>query len=344
MMDRKSDFVPLEKSDFVPLEVESYYPKVVIRLLNRILKIAPEKVVLFGFSENMKWLLRLLKERSITPILTDWRPEYQGYDCGGHEQVRFEEIENSVDTLLIVCVEEINALKNGINYLFHMDKNKIRVIYDRDDSNIPLRQEDPYRMIFERACSRTLSISSDYQLFYLIQCIEQTKDVPGDILEFGTYNGGSGAVIAEAVKFFGEKPVWLFDTFAGIPDSKYGLDYHWCGSFSNNSFSEVRNTFSDMENVNVVKGNIFDTYNTATDGPISFGYLGSDTIESGELLMNYMWSNLSPGGVIVVADYGSFPNGIPLTVYVDEFIKNIRSDAFIFRTDDMGIYIMKHRL
>ena len=147
---------------------------------------------------------------------------------------------------------------------------------------------------------------SDSQLFDLIQFVEQTKDVCGSVVEYGSLHGGSGAVIAEAIKHFGEKPIWLFDTFSGIPESKYGLDHHWNGSFSDNSFAQVRDAFSDMHNVTVIKGNICDTYNTVCDGPISFGYLASDTLESGELLMNYMWPKLSPGASLRFAIMARF--------------------------------------
>jgi len=95
-----------------------------------------------------------------------------------------------------------------------------------------------------------------------------------------------------------------------------------------------------MSNVKVIKGNICETYDQVTN-PISFGYLASDTLETGELLINFMWSKLSPGGIICVCDYGSFPNAIPLTVYIDHFIKKISDQAFIFRNDKCGIFIMK---
>jgi hypothetical protein len=332
-----------KSSTFVPVEVEDYYPTVAVRLLKKILKVPAKQIVLYGFSDNMKWLLRLLRERSILPILSDWREEYKNYDCGGLNLVHVDSLENSHDILLVVCVEEINSLKDGIRHLYYLGKNNIKVIYDRADSNLPFRQEEPYKTIAERAAARAVSMISDAQLFDLIQFIDKTKDVAGDVVEYGSLHGGSGAVIAEAVKFFGEKPVWLFDTFDGIPDSKYGLDFHWNGSFSDNSYAQVRDAFSDLKNVTVVKGNICDTYNKVTDNPISFGYLASDTLESGELLMNYMWPKLSPGGIIAVCDYGSFPNAIPLTVYLDDFIKNICSDAFIFRPDKFGIFIVKNK-
>ena len=330
---------------FVPLEVESYYPKVTVRLLKRILTIQPKTVVLFGFSDNMKWLLRLLQERSITPVLADWREEYIDYDCGGKKLISHEDIEDDKNLLLVICPEDANEIKDAVRYIFYSGKKNIPVIYDRTDPNIPFRQEEPYASISSKAQNRAVSMISDSQLFDLIQFIDKTKDVPGDVLEYGSLHGGSGAVIAEAVKYFGEKPVWLFDTFDGIPDSSYGLDFHWNGSFSDNSYAQVSNAFSDMDNVNVIKGNICDTYNEykTANNPISFGYVASDTLESGEILLNYMWPKLSPGGIIAVCDYGSYPNAIPLTVYVDEFIKDKGSDAFIFRADKFGIYIMKNR-
>ena len=199
------------KTTFVPLEVEDYYPKVVKRLLKKILKAAPKQVVLYGFSDNMKWLLRLLQEQSIHPVLTDWRDEYKTYDCGGKRLVSVDSLQDTSDIFLVVCVEEINQLKDGIKYLYKLGKNNIRVIYDRTDANIPLRQEHPYKDISARARARATSMMSDPQLFDLIQFIENTKDVPGDVVEYGALHGGSGAVLAEAVKYFGEKPVWLFD-------------------------------------------------------------------------------------------------------------------------------------
>jgi len=288
----------------------------------------------------MKWLLRLLQENGITPLLTDWREKYSDYDCGGYQMISVAELDDDTDTLLVVCVEEINDLKDGINFIFNLGKHKIKVIYDRIDDNIPFRQENPFKGISERARERAISMISDAQLFDLIQYVDQTKNVQGDVVEYGSLYGGSGAVIAEAVKYFGEKQVWLFDTFSGIPDSRYGLDFHWNGSFSDNSYSAVKDAFSDMSNVKVIKGNICETYNQVTN-PISFGYLASDTLETGEILINFMWSKLSPGGIICVCDYGSFPNAIPLTVYLDQFTKKISDQALIFRNERCGIFIMK---
>ena len=149
-----------------------------------------------------------------------------------------------------------------------------------------------------------------------------------------------GAVIVEsALHYSPDKKVWLFDSFAGIPDSRYGLDHHWNGSFSDSSYAAVRDAFKDVKNTTVVQGNIVETYDKV-EGSISFGYLASNTLESGEILLNYMWPKLSKGGIITICDYGSYPNAIPLTMYCDEFFKD-KEDAIIFHPTTCGLAVMK---
>ena len=328
------------KNNFIPRKLSDYYPQVVLRLYERIINNNDKKIILYGFSNNMKWLFRILKNDGITPIMCDWRKKYVNYDCGGQNLTNVNEIKDDSNILIVICLEEINDLKEGILYLQSLSKNKINVIYDRTDPNLPFRQEEPFKTISSKAMKRAPSMLRDSQLFDLIQYISQTKNVPGDVLEFGSLYGGSGAVIAEAVNYYGKKNVWLFDTFEGIPKSKYGLDFHWNDSFSDNSYAEVRDAFFDLKNVTVVKGNISETYKKFSNN-ISFGYLASDTYESGELLLNFMWPKLSKGGIICVCDYGSYPNALPLTVYVDNFLKTIEDEVFTYRPETCGIFFIK---
>jgi len=325
--------------EYIPLTMEDYIPSIVKRLIQKIQSEPFSKIALYGFSDNMKWLFRLLQERGIDPVLCDWRAKFIEYDCGGKNLVSIETLDDDPEMLLVVCVEEIHQLKSAIGYLIDNKINQMPVIYDRTELHSPFHQEQPYKGIAERARRRARSMITDAQLFDLIQFIKMTSHVDGDVVEYGSLYGGSGAILIEAVNHYGKKPVWLFDSFSGIPKSKYGLDHHWNGSFSDNSFKEVQDAFADCDHVKVIKGNICETY-SAVENAISFGYLGSDTLESGELLLNFMWPKLSTGGIIVVCDYGSYPNCIPLTVLTDKFFED-KPDAFIFHTTRLGIFIMK---
>ena len=64
-------------------------------------KIKPKKVALFGFSTNMKWLLRLLQENGITPLLTDWREKYSDYDL--HVIIDFDDVDDNFELVEKAC-------------------------------------------------------------------------------------------------------------------------------------------------------------------------------------------------------------------------------------------------
>ena len=78
--------------EYIPIEMPDYIPKVVQRLLSRMRAEAFATVALYGFSDNMKWLYRLLREQGRDPVLCDWRADFIAYDCGGKDLV-------SIDTL-----------------------------------------------------------------------------------------------------------------------------------------------------------------------------------------------------------------------------------------------------
>lgn len=322
----------------VPVELENHIPAVALRLFKRILQGNFKKVALLGFSENMRWLFRLLSGKGMGPVLCDWRPAYEAYDCGGKQLVAADTLENGKETLVVICVEEIHMMKEAMWYLYK-NKPAVPAIYDRDLIHDPFHQEEPFKSIRERARMRAVSMISEQQLFDLVQFIRATSHVAGDVVEFGSLYGGSGAVLVEAVRHYGIKPVWLFDSFTGIPDSRYGLDYHWNGSFCDSSYAAVRDAFADCENVKIIRGNICDTHTQLTKS-VSFGYIASDTLESGELLLNFLWPRLNPMGIIAVCDYGSYPNAIPLTMYTDKFLED-KKDAVIFHPARVGIFIMK---
>ena len=324
---------------FKPIEVADYVPAIVQRLLRRIVAEGNTNIALFGFSDNMKWLYRLLRESGQEPVLCDWREKFIGYDCGGTTIVSVDSLNDDPAFLLVICVDEIQVMKASMRHLLDHEINRMPAIYDRSEPHSPFDQEEPYKSIAERARGRARSMISNDQLFDLIQFIRNTADVEGDVVEYGSLYGGSGAILVEAVNHYGKKPVWLFDSFEGIPKSQFGLDYRWNGAFSDNSYSEVCDAFVDCDNVTVVKGNICDTYNQVKN-PISFGYLASDTLESGKLLLDFMWPKLSKGGIIAICDYGSYPNCVPLTVYADKFFQD-KEDAFIYYPPKYGIFVIK---
>jgi hypothetical protein len=320
-----------------------YLPPLAQRLLARL---APEfisgrQIVLLGFGDTMKWLYRMVRDAGHTVVLADWRECFAGYDCGDESVAYVGDAPISTDALIVLCADGDLELKDSMKFLMSGPLAAVDAIYERHEINSPIHQQEPFTSIAEKARSRARSMISDDQLFELIQFVANTSSVDGAVVEFGSYGGGSGAILAEALEHFGVRPLWLFDSFCGIPKSRLGLDYRWHGSFANNSFQEVSAAFADLKNVTVVRGNILDTY-TSFDGSISLGYIASDTLESGATLLPFIWERLTEGGLVAVCDYGSYPNCVPLTMYVDEFFSS-RHDAFVFRSPSMGIFARKQK-
>ena len=103
----------------------------------------------------------------------------------------------------------------------------------------------------------------------------------------------------------------------------------------------VQSAFSDLNNVKIISGNIQTNYKKIK-GPFSFVYLASDTLESGETIINYVWPKLSKGGIICVCDYGSYPNAIPLTMYIDNYFKDKNKYAKIYYPK-IGMFAIKEK-
>lgn len=66
------------------------------------------------------------------------------------------------------------------------------------------------------------------------------KGVEGDIIEFGSYRGGSAIFLAAAARALGlSTTVYALDTFEGMPDSDSKLDFHHSHNFQDVSFEDL---------------------------------------------------------------------------------------------------------
>ena len=61
----------------------------------------------------------------------------------------------------------------------------------------------------------TKMLLADQEAYLIYTTVKKTEKIEGDIAEVGVYKGGSAKLICEATN---KKPVYLFDTFEGLPD------------------------------------------------------------------------------------------------------------------------------
>lgn len=170
------------------------------------------------------------------------------------------------------------------------------------------------------------------EALYLLESLNRSRDVSGDVCEFGTGCGSTSALLANEI-LESDRNLWLFDSFQGLPkptDKDTLLDdIHNLGSIEKYegrmafSLKEVRRRVEEtgipMSRVKVVPGFIEKTINQpGLPSKVAFAYVDFDFYEPIRLALDYLHRCMPAGGHIVVDDYGCFSQGAQTAV--DEFL------------------------
>jgi len=137
------------------------------------------------------------------------------------------------------------------------------------------------------------------------------EGVAGDIVECGTCNGGSGALMAHTVSQ-GSRPrhVWLLDSFQGLPPAteQDGADAQQWTGFCRGSQSSVRSVLQKLavpeQSVTLVPGWFNETLPTLEVGEIALLHIDADWYESVLDVLEALYDRVVDGGYVVLDDYG----------------------------------------
>ncbi len=129
-----------------------------------------------------------------------------------------------------------------------------------------------------------------------------TDGVPGDVLELGTFKGGSLYLLAAACP---GRLVFGVDTFGGMPSKKTRkVDWHNPGDFKETSYDAVREFIAPLPNAIPVQMTFPEGLQEhPIDGPFSLAHFDGDLYESCRAFLDHVLPRLSPGGAIVFDDY-----------------------------------------
>lgn len=153
--------------------------------------------------------------------------------------------------------------------------------------------------------TETELLIEDIEAYHIYMAVKRTAKVPGDIAEVGVYMGGSAKIIC-SVK--GDRHLFLFDTFEGLPQVDE-IDAVWPfyeGKFAA-SYDKVRDYLKHQQNVTFYKGIFPDTAGPIRDRKFSMVNLDVDCYESTKQSLEFFYSRMSPGGVILSHDYTTTP-------------------------------------
>lgn len=234
-------------------------------------------------------------------------------------------------------MEDINQLR--IDY-----KAKGIALYRYDDKPLgsypydsPWLDDRVFTKIYETIRDNTLVDRT--RAYGLYQLMDQVADVPGDVLEVGTWRGGTAGIFTQMLP---NKTVYLADTFTGVVKS---ADWeHYVDKAHDDTSEELvvdylKNSLK-VSNFKILKG-IFpdDTGADLSAKQLAFVYLDLDVYQSTKEAFNYVWDRVSPGGIVAFDDYGMISACAGIKKFVDEIrgdkdkvlLQNINGQAYIVK-------------
>lgn len=141
----------------------------------------------------------------------------------------------------------------------------------------------------------------------LAQCLQTlvANEIPGDIAEFGSYQGHSGYLIAQTLAALGsDKRIYLFDMFDHFPTEPLGIDDFWNATHPVD-FASVKAKFSALPNVTLIQGDFTQTFSTSGIEQLALAYVDCDSYRATLALIEQIFpTKLSPGGAMIFEDYG----------------------------------------
>ena len=195
-----------------------------------------------------------------------------------------------------------------------------------------------------------------------VRYVVQNK-VPGDIVECGVWRGGSMMAVARTLLELDDssRSLYLFDTFEGMATpGEHDLRHDhvrpevmmvsvlgredatmsmWCAA----SLEDVKQAFSTVgypaDKVHYVKGLVEETIPDSAPEKIAILRLDTDWYESTRHELEHLFPRLTPGGVLILDDYGFW---LGARKAVDEYLEQNGVKILLNRLDEGRIGVVPY--
>ena len=158
------------------------------------------------------------------------------------------------------------------------------------------------------------TVLKNYDIYWRIHVLcwaaNHAKNIPGDFVDCGVNTGIFARSVINYIDFNATgKTYHLVDTFAGL-DARYStqeelgqeLNQKYT-KYKDTLYDQVKNTFRDF-NVNIIKGAVPEALPLVTAEKVAYLSVDMNCVKPEEDALNYFWDKLSPGGIIILDDYG----------------------------------------
>ena len=225
-----------------------------------------------------------------------------------------------------------------------------------DERQFPVELSADDKRILKHVIHGRLTMTSRERLYATAMACRHVidKGIAGDFVECGVWRGGNSMIAADVFsRTSANRATWLFDTFAGMTaptDADVDLVgapaqaefartqgkgfSSWCLA----SLEDVQHNFATARiattSVHFVKGDVLKTLEDASRLPDRIAVLRLDTdwYESTKRELEVLYPRLSPGGILIIDDYGYW---VGARKAVDEYFES-RPRPFLQYVDQTG--------
>ncbi len=244
------------------------------------------------------------------------------------------------------------VLKRLTGHVLVRAKPKPKPKPKRKRKPLPVDYDDEAKKIIRAV--RPYTMTGTDKTFALIQAVRYVTRhaIPGDIVECGVWRGGSMQAAARALIAAGDtsRDLRLFDTYEGMPPpsqqdirrqdnrtaeellAEESPENSWVWAVA--TLDDVRQGFAQVpypaERVHFVQGRVEETIPAQAPERIAILRLDTDWYESTRHELEHLYPRLSPGGVLLLDDYGYWEGARQA---VDEFLDETGERLLLTRTD-----------
>jgi O-methyltransferase len=189
-------------------------------------------------------------------------------------------------------------------------------------------------------------------------------EIPGAFVESGVWKGGSSMAAAYTLAKLDvdDRDFFMYDTYEGIPapgaeDALIGGDHEslkawwdeenkdpdaapWLDAPVETVRANMALTGYDIDRVHLIPGLVEETIPATAPEQVAFLRLDTDYYSSTKVELEHLFPRLSPGGVLIVDDYG-YTEGARKAV--DEYFAGYPDPIFLNRIDAAGRLVVKPR-
>ena len=214
--------------------------------------------------------------------------------------------------------------------------------------------ESSFSDIWKRVehCTMT-SPERGYALYKGMQYLE-SNNVPGAFVECGVWKGGSSMLAALALAEMGrqDREFFLYDTFEGMTEPTEHDRVAWNDSSVTERWEQrfggwgvgmeevwrnLEETGYPSRKIHLIRGDVLETLKENKPDRIALLRLDTDWYESTAFELEVLYPLLTPGGVLIIDDYGHFTGAKKA---VDEYFSNV-PPPLLARVDYTGRMAVK---